>query len=189
MWIKYSLWNPKHLLGTDTAGPGTLVVLKGKLTISSPNSWGWLLYNISTLSLLSMSQGIIFSVVPCPTALTGMAGLHRALLMCRVFTAEKQLELPVVAGMAKPSRSILYFWGKKCEQSVSRAKRYESLGEQKECQNLLLWEDKISVLSPFSSREPMLLSCHIFPAQPMCPWSLLLCSLLFSRCECQNIVA
>lgn len=112
MWIKYSLWNPRHLLGTDIAGPGTLVVLKGKPTTGFPNSWGWLLYNISTLSLLSMSQGLIFSVVPCPTALTRMAGLHRALLMWYVLTAGAQLELPVVAGIAKTSVSILYFLGK-----------------------------------------------------------------------------
>lgn len=85
-----------------------------------------------------MSQRFIFPVAPCPTALTGMVGLHRALLIWHVFTVGAQLELPVVTGMAKTSMSILYFLGKKCEQSVSRANRHKSLGEQEECQKLLM---------------------------------------------------
>lgn len=85
-----------------------------------------------------MSQGPVFSVVPCPAALTGTAGLYGAVLMGLVFTVRAAGGGSRAARTAKTSASILCFLRKKCKQRVSRAKRCISLSGQQGCQSLLL---------------------------------------------------
>lgn len=66
-----------------------------------------------------MSQGPIFSVVTCPTALTGMAGLQGALLMGHTFAVRAQLRAARpgngTGGTAETSVSNLRFLGKKMQ--------------------------------------------------------------------------